>query len=403
MAKVTDNADHSVRVVADGYMAPEGNTTEYSFPVDCYAYGMVLYELFSKQPLPHGPKPKPDLSQLPNAIQGLIKSTTREKAGDRRTFAQVVHKCDHTRGAVLVDSEEDPAGSAAALQLFREYRQVLDEREAEMAKDRLRGQAKGLRELFQFPTVSPPVLSELYGAADLGDFSAQIATGFVYLTGNAGTKSIFQAVADIHENRHVPYADFLARLWEAERENTFARAGLGEIGGNLGEAALAYRELALAGDREAALRYAALLLIGGKEKQGVALLERFAREGSFEANYTLGDYFLRWKKDEEAALPYFQAIAPIPMRADIARNPYPYMAAAFIKAKQGQWDEVGNYAEEVEQFDIDASAEIGWVVKSTFSRFAKAIKEAKPKVTRKGPPQSSPMGRGGARPPRGRT
>jgi TPR repeat protein len=48
----------------------------------------------------------------------------------------------------------------------------------------------------------------------------------------------------------------------------------------------------------------------GKEAQGVKLLDRFARDGSYEANYTLGDFYLRWKSDSEKALEYFQAIAP---------------------------------------------------------------------------------------------
>jgi serine/threonine protein kinase len=402
MAKVTDNSSmQSQRVTVDQYTAKEGTTTQFSFPLDVFAYGIILYELFSeKKAPPPGPKSaKLDLTVLPSSIQALVKAATREKAGERRTFAGIVEKCDHSRGTMLVDSEDEIPGAGAALKEWRAYKQALDKRDQEMAKDRLRGQAKGLRDLFRFPTVSPPVLSELFGAADLGDFSAQIAAGLVYLTGNAGARSVFQAVADVHENRHVSYADCLTRLWEMEGENTLAKAALDEVGGDFATAIAAYRELALGGNREAALRYGALLLLGGQEKQGVALLERFAREGSYEANYTLGDYYLRWKKDDEAALKWFREIAPLPAEGDLAKSPYPYMAVAYILAKTGEadkWGEVEKYADEVAQFDRTVSAEVGGDIESAFSRFATQIKAAKPKVKAVRSSGSGPAGRGGA-------
>jgi tetratricopeptide (TPR) repeat protein len=234
------------------------------------------------------------------------------------------------------------------------------------------------------------LLDELQRAADFGDFSAQVAAGFVALTGNSGPPSLFEAARYLTENRHVPYAEFLFKLWEQDDKYRLIHAVIAELKGNLAEASQQYRDLALEGDREAAVRYATLLLLKGEEDTALQIVEPLLEAGDLDIVYTFGDYYLRWKDDKDKAQKYFQKIAPLDS-ADETMNPWPHFAVAWLAVKAQDWDKVRLYTDEVRQLHTI----LGLQNDTQLLLWCQTLMERKPPTPRQGQGGAGRGGKGG--------
>jgi serine/threonine protein kinase len=360
-------------------LAVSGDSTDFSS--DVLPYGLLSYEILTGQQF------KGDLNGLSPFWQSFIASTTNDTPTNRPTFRDIME---------LFETSDtlDPETS----RVCRASKKIFDEQDQAIIREKLCHGGSWLAKLYAEDSVTPTSLISLCHAADLGDFSAQIACGLAFLTGKSVRSSLFHGFSLLRPNREQSYVNFLLSLFEDGETDSLAQGCLAELGGNLGEAARIYRALARAGNREAALRFGALLLQSGddaKEAQGVKLLARFAGDGSYEANYTLGEFYFHCKQETdptatEKALAYFRAIAPIAGKGLEVSNFYPYMAVGWLLAKLNKWDECKQYCDFVERVVVGES---GAKLPPQLDQWKTTLTDAAPKLP-PAVPRPTPGGRG---------
>jgi tetratricopeptide (TPR) repeat protein len=232
---------------------------------------------------------------------------------------------------------------------FREYKAWL---EAEDLSRTQSGDTKDcISEIADNLEIDDEIIQRVLGDCELGNFRAQTAAALMYLTGHIGTVSPYEAAARLVDSPDTSYISLFNTC--LRYGNDFGRGALAEIEGRHDEAAAAYKAAALTGNKEAILRYGALLLVHGKEADGIALLRLAAEAGDLRALYTLGDYYFRFKKDDQRALQCFQQCC------DPGRNTQffePFLMTAVI-AERNKDDVIANQALE-KALDLPLSEDV---------------------------------------------
>jgi TPR repeat protein len=309
LAKVTETAAQSQRCGTLLYLAPEVYNDDpetecrYSFPADVFSYAMVFYEILegkypmSSQNIAAASKSRPKFSKITNENhKQLLRNTWAHLPEKRLRFPEI---------AKLLEQEEFWLPGTNREE-FLAYKAWLDGEEAALAGSRASFSA-GLASLVRKDEIDDASFASILAMSHLGDLAAQVTEAVLFMHGVSGAANLFVGAKLLTDATHLRWV----KVWlEGLAEGSPLERGISaELNGAHEEALEFYKQGALAGDREATLRYAGMLLAGGAEKQGIEILEILAEGGDLNANYSLGDWYYRWKNDHGKALEYFSKCA----------------------------------------------------------------------------------------------
>jgi TPR repeat protein len=228
---------------------------------------------------------------------------------------------------------------------FKKYAKYVDRGVEALRERKRKRQAAWLYDLLRSETLTNDRLQAIRRMADGGDLSARLVLGLLLWNGILGPQNAGEALKTFNDNEHVGHVAFATRLM-ANCAGLY-RGALAEGAGQVEEAAAAYKEDALVGDREAVLRYAGLLLSHGKEKEGLRLMKPLLDRGDLNAICTVGDYYYRWKNDKEKALAFYKRAATTENLVDAA----PWFVVGSILIEQGKGAAARPYLERVVQIE----------------------------------------------------
>jgi serine/threonine protein kinase len=337
LAKVTTDANQSRALANTGYQAPEVvKSAAYSFPADVYSYAIIFVELVEGVRRSPAATSQTAFWHLPPIHLRLLQRLSSEFPERRLPFSVIVRKLQKRKYWLPGTDEAE----------FRQYVHYLDGLDKKLASKRLESQSKWLKDLIQNDQLYGTNLLYLFELCEYGDFAGQIVAALLYLTGNIAQKDTAQALKLLKDNFHLPWVRVLLKLFSVG--SPFQRAVMHEIDGQLPAALSEYKKAALEGDLEAVLRYGSLLLFYGCESVGLTLVELVASTGHIRANFTLGDYFFRWKGNPRRALQYFKMCADREKNTQFAE---PYLIVARILVQLGQLDEAFGYLCDLEMIE----------------------------------------------------
>jgi serine/threonine protein kinase len=323
-AKIAVGLEQSVQIGTPLYMAPEVWKSEtYSFPADVYSFAMILYvlledktaflegRLMDTQTLRNRVREgeRPSLKKTPEPLRRLLAQLWTMEPQERLTFQVIARKLEK-RKYWLPNADERE---------FAAYKKWLDEEEGKLTKKSF--SPDWLKD-FDGVELNSRAVWNVLAIAGNGNSAAQVGAALLNLTGAVGAVNVCEAVKLV---RDLPNALYLMLLNKYFSEGTaLMRGAIAEHEERIEEAARLYKEAAAAGEREGILRYGRLLLNYGKEADGVAVLEIAAEDGDPRANYTLGEWFFRIKKDYGMALRYFEECVKLP---EVETYPEPWLMA----------------------------------------------------------------------------
>jgi TPR repeat protein len=239
----------------------------------------------------------------------------------RRTFAWVESQ--------LV--KPDYAINGADQDAFRAYRRHLDAQTRPVGEGRPPG---WLNELRTEVEIRAPTKREILMTSELGNEQAQMACALLCLNGHVGPVSLYESAIrarDILEQAHFTMLNTIFG-----NGNDLQRGIIAEIEGKDEEAVEHYHKAALTGEKEAILRYAALLLKHGQEEDGLALFRMLADTGDIAANYNLAEFYLTMRYNESMAMHYVAKCCDMDTNVDF---PEAYYLYGHLLVKAGQYDE----------------------------------------------------------------
>jgi tetratricopeptide (TPR) repeat protein len=297
---------------------------------------MIFYEIVEgKYPLPAktiaaATTKRPPFTVIKNELhKQLLRNTWDPDPEKRLTFAAIVKLLEQESYWM---PETDP-------EAFRTYKAYLDAEADRIATERFASQAPWMSILRTNGELDNLQFHSILQGSHLGDFAAQVTEAVLHLNGHIGPPSLFSATRLLRDNLQLAWVKTLV---EGLAQGTPLQAGaIAEVSGNLTEASRQYKKAALEGDRQAITRYAVLLISHKHEKEGLALLEALAKTGDLQANYTLADYYYRWKEDHGKALEYFKKCT---QDAEEGRFGHALLIVADILAEQGNFVEAARYA-----------------------------------------------------------
>jgi serine/threonine protein kinase len=338
------NKQMSERWGTTDYVAPEVVTSkDYSFPADVYSFAKTAFQILEdRNPVPPGIQSNPalrtdeDVDRLYDAIeagdmpvfqktsQPLSRLITRAWQIDpdlRPTFAAIAQEIEGNKELWVPGTDE---------QEFAAYRAFLREEEERASARDLEMQDPWLRTLL---SAKPDALNvrEILEMADYGNSRAGVASAMLFLDGNMGETNTFEAVSRLKENGELLWVNFLLKCFLLSTPLNLA--AMCEYERGFAGAFRGYRAAAEDGSREGGLRFGALLLLYGAESAGSVLLDAIGRQGSLQANYTLADYYWRWKRDEERAVEYFRLCAVPEVNSQFS-EPYLILGDIYVRRKQ---------------------------------------------------------------------
>jgi serine/threonine protein kinase len=340
-AKVTNGeSSHSIAFGTPLYLAPEiwMTGTHYSLPADVYSYATTIYAFLdgrvpvdpAKQHRINDPQDlgyevasgnRPPFKKTPPKYRAMIRKLWAQDPRKRRTFAWVENQ--------LI--KPDYAIDGADQDAFRAYKRHLD------SQCRAAGEARPadwLNELKTDVEIRGPTKQEILMTSELGNEHAQMACALLYLNGHMGPVNLYESA--IRARDIIGQAQFTMLNTIFENESDLQRGIIAEIEGKDDDAAERYRKAALAGEKEAILRYAALLLKHGQQEDGLGLFRMLADAGDIAANYNLAEFYLTMEYNEPMAMHYLAKCCEMRTSGNFPEAHYLY---GQLLVKAGQYDE----------------------------------------------------------------
>jgi hypothetical protein len=324
------------------YAAPEvlnsGDTPTYSFEADVYSWAKTAFEIVEDTyPIPPTLRSKdfdPDecrefiirgeslpFHQTPARLASLIRQAWNFLPERRPTFARIVETLED-ESYWLPGTNRDE---------FRAYQDFIRVEENRARKRSDEAQEPCLAALLNERFVGEGTAQEILEMSDLGNSNTVVASGLLFLIGSFGETDTFEAVSRLKERVDLLWVRVLFKCFSLSRP--LYQAVMFEEAGNFALAFRWYFEGANKGDREAILRFGSLLLLHGREEAGLNLLEVAGSRGSLQANYTLADYFMRWKRDEGKAVVYLKRCARHQVNSQFS-EPYLILGNIYFRKKE---------------------------------------------------------------------
>jgi hypothetical protein len=334
LAKTTaGGVDQSQLLGSDSYNAPEARVVDddqpirYTFSADLYSYGSTFYQIVTgREP----PENAPGGVRLENAKHARLLERLWSARPENRPSCSVIARKLLKPSYWLRGTNRE---------LFREYLEWVGTANSVMQGKRLDLRAPWLKAVHdEGREIDADMREKLFARCDYGDAEVQIATGLLTLMGHMGSLNLLDGARRLNEHLHILWVKFLIKCFSCGRP--LQRGVVFEIGSRLAEAVAEYRRGALDADEEAMLRFGSYLLVYGCENAGIWILRLLGDNGSLRANFTLGDWFYRWKNDLESALKCFKSCVNDTV-CDFAEPYLVGMSIALELKDYGQASEIG--------------------------------------------------------------
>jgi hypothetical protein len=170
--------------------------------------------------------------------------------------------------------QPDYAIKGADQDAFRAYRRQLD------AKTRPAGEARAADWLNGLKTDV-----EILMTSELGNEQAQMACALLYLSGHMGPVNVYESAIGARDILGQDQSTMLSMIYG--KGSDLQSGIIAEIEGKDDEAIECYHRAALTREKEAILRYGALLLRHWQEEDGLGPFRMLANIGNMAANYNL--------------------------------------------------------------------------------------------------------------------
>jgi hypothetical protein len=313
----------------------DGDEIKYSFEADVYSWSKTAYEILEeREPVPMGTHANDQEQQrdcilrgtslpftkTPRAVSACVAQAWNMDPRRRPTFAQVV--------AYFEEEAHWLPGTNRAE--FRAYQAFVTAHEEKRRERSLQTQLQCFADLLSEKFVAARTAQEVLDMADLGDRNTNVAAAILFLMGSFGDRNTLEAVVRLRENVELQWVKLLVKCLSCS--TPLDQGAVLEEAGDFAGALRAYMVGGEKGQREAVLRLGALLLVHGCEDAGIWLLEELGSRGSLQANYTLADYFLRWKRDEENAVVYLKRCADPDVNSQFS-EPYLILGDIYFRKK----------------------------------------------------------------------
>jgi tetratricopeptide (TPR) repeat protein len=312
---------------------PRANGDDITFSGDIEAYAKFAATLLGEA-LPELPADPPQTAtneKVTDQLAHLLLSQIRQ----RRSFIEILRDIQN-RAFWTPETNSDQNRKR-----YKDYKRELDAEERKSIET---------SSWLIFPTdtfvpglpLPPSELDRISRNASSGDPPSQIRAAMLALSGNFGRrKNLFYAVKLLTQQSQIPVVNFFLKC--LSRGNFLHQGLLAEAKGDADAARALYRQGALEGDREAAVRYGGLLLGTRRQRVGLQLLDSFARGNPRDllACFTLGDFYYRCQPETEDlpkltvaanALKYFEWCTDID-----SDDPEPWFYAGKLLFEQREW------------------------------------------------------------------